>query len=254
MKSIFLCLFALFTICSCNGQGKLTNPLIGIGLLQANTTFPIPLYKNENDSFPLEIVRFKIDNNGITKVITNLKLKPYVISEGDSYEAGKKNVSMGLVRFSPELKFRVIDSTKISFKVITNENTGESYFIKIDSKSAYYKNERQYYDTGCIGCPNSIYNPQWYLFETWERYLKRVEFIVKKNLKIYDKPNGAIIFEGNNNKFLLFNVIEVNGDWIKLKQGFGREFNFEKSVNYDGWTQWRDGNRILIEITEHTYE
>lgn len=250
-KLILLCLFVFFTGF---GQEEISNTPIGIGLLQTNTEFPIPLYKNDNDTVATHILKFKVEKSGITKFITNLKLEPYTIYEGDSYKSGEKNRSMGLVRFPPALKFRVVDSTKTSFKVVTNENLNESFYIKRDSKNAYYTTERQFFDNNCIGCPDSNYNPNWNIFETWERYLKRSEFIIKKNLTIYDKPNGILIFESKDNQFLPFNVTEVDGDWIKLKKGFGREFNFDKSKNYDGWTRWKEGDKTLIEITEHTYE
>ena len=63
-----------------------------------------------------------------------------------------------------------------------------------------------------------------------------------------------MIFEDKQNTFLPFNITEVNGDWIKLKKGMGRESNFDATKNFDGWTIWKEGNKILIDITEHTYE
>src|SRR5690606_30247518 len=154
-----------------------------IGFLQVNTEYPIPLYKNLNDNIPFDTIKFTIDNKGITKFITKLDLKPFAIYEGDSYQAGEKNISMGLIRFPPELKLRVIDSTKTTFTVITNEKSSTAFIIKRDAQSVYYKTEREYYDNNCIGCPNSVYNSKWYIFETWERYLKRVESTSKNNLK-----------------------------------------------------------------------
>ena len=254
MKSKILILLSYFVLFACNGQEEISNAPIGIGLLETNTEFPISLYKNENDNVPAEILKFKTTKSGVTKFITNLKLKPYEIYEGDSHKSGEKNRSMGLVRFPPILKFRVVDSTKTSFKVVTNENLNESFYIKRDAKSAYYTTEQQHFDNNCIGCPDSNYNPNWNIFETWERYLKRAEYISKRNLKIYDQPNGKVIFEDKQNTFLPFNITEVNGDWIKLKKGMGRESNFDAYKNFDGWTQWKDGNKILIDITEHTYE
>ena len=254
MKSTFLYLLLCLSFYSCNGQEKSENTPIGIGILQTNTTYPISLYVNESDKIPVEVLKFKTRKDGTTEFITSLSLRPYVISEGDSYEAGKTHINRGLIRFPPEIKFRVIDSTNNSFKVITNEILNETYYIKLDSLSTYYKTESELYENSCSNCPNSNYNPKWNIFETWERYLIRAEFVTKNELKIYEIPNGKIIFENDNNKFLPFNITEVEGDWIKLRKGFGREFNFENSKNYDGWTQWKDGNKILIDIVEHTYE
>lgn len=254
MKLKIILLLSYFVLFSCNGQEEISNAPIGIGLLQTNTEFPISLYKNENDAVPADILKFKTSTSGVTKFITDLKLKPYAIYEGDSHKSGEKNRNMGLVRFPPVLKFRVVDSTKTSFKVVTNEHLNESYYIKRDPKSAYYTSEQQLFDNNCSNCPDSNYNPNWNIFETWERYLKRAEFISKQNLKIYDKPNGKVIFEDKQNTFLPFNISEIKGDWIKLQKGMGRESNFAESHNYDGWTQWKEGNKIVISITEHTYE
>ena len=250
---IYLFIFC-FTIYNCTAQDKSNTTPVGIGLLETNTTHPIALYSNKNDSVPFDIIRFNKRKDGTTKFITKLELKPYQISEGDSYEEGEREINSGLVPIGAELKFRVIDSTQNHFKIITNEDSNQEFFIKVEPQKVYYKSLSQVYENNCSNCPGSKYNPNWNVFETWDRYLKRVEFITKRNLKIYDKPNGKIIFEDKHNKFLPFNVIELKGDWIKLKKGFGREFNFDDSKNYDGWTQWKNGNKISIKIVEQTYE
>lgn len=121
-----------FSLYTCNGQEIPNDISIGIGFLATNTSFPIPFYKNENDSTPFDILKFNVREDGTTEFETKLKLKPYMISEGDSFEEGERNVNHGLVHFAPELKFRVIDSTKTYFKVITNEKYNEEYYIKIE--------------------------------------------------------------------------------------------------------------------------
>lgn len=258
-KLNFLILFSLLFFICC-GQSKKANTNfqpnhgVGIGLLTANTNYSIPLYQNPKDEIPTDSISIKEDKTGVTKFITDLNFQPYALSDGDSYEEGERHISMGLIRFSPELKFRVIDSTENAFKIVTNENTGEFFYLKKDKQSNFYNSEIELSDNNCENCPNSSYNPKWYIFETWENYLKRAEFITKKDLKIYDKPNGKIIFEDKENDFLPFNIIELKGDWANLKKARGREFSFDKSKNYNGWTQWKKGNEILIDITEHTYE
>lgn len=254
MKAKILLIFLCFALFSCNGQTEISNAPIGIGLLETNTAFPIPFFKNENDNVPVDILVFKRNKNGTIKFITNLNLKPYTIYEGDSHQAGQDNVSRGLVSFPSVLKFRVIDSTQTGFKIVTNENQNETYYIRRNPKGAYYTTERQRFDNNCTNCKGSNYNANWNIFETWERYLTRAEYVNKNNLKIYDKPNGTIIFENKDNTFLPFNVAKVDGDWVQLKKGFGREFNFSTSENYDGWTQWKYGDKILLNIVEHTYE
>ncbi len=254
MKSSIYFIVLFFTLYSFEGQDESYNISLGIGTLEVNTIYPIPLYNDVNDSIPAHIIKFRTRKNGTTKFITQLTLIPYSISEGYTYKRGELERSHGLVAIGPELKFRVMDTTETSFKVLTNEKSNEVYYIKMDPSAAYYKSVNEVYENSCANCPDSKYNPNWNVFETWERYLKRVEFITKDDLVIYDKPNGTVIFENSSNNFLPFNVTEVAGEWVKLKKGFGREFNFDESQNYDGWTQWKKGNNILIDITEQTYE
>lgn len=245
MKNSFILLILLLTFVRVKGQEKNSKDTIGIGILTVNTIYPIPLFINETDSLPYDTLSFQIDSIGVTKFKTKLDLKPYEISEGDSYRRGENNISWGLVRFPPILKFQVLDSTDSTFKIVTNEKNNVSFVIKRNTNSIYYETYNHF-------IPDK--KTSWYIFETWERYLKRVEFIDKKDLIIYDQPNGAIIFENKEENFLPFKVIDINGDWIKLKKDKYREFNFDKTQNYDGWTQWKKGNKILIRISEFTYD
>lgn len=243
-----LCLY------NCKGQENAPTKTIGIGLLTANTQYPVFLYKAETDTEPFDVLKFEVEKSGVTKFISGINLKPYTLRKGDSNKEGEAHIRKGLIHFPPMLRFRVVDTTALFFKVITNEETLETFIIKRDDKNAYYTTEQQRSDNSCSNCPNSKYNPRWYIFETWERYLKRAEFITKENITIYDAPAGKIIFENKDNTFLPFGVIEVKGEWIKLKKGFGREFNFDSTKNYSGWTKWREGENKVIDIIEHTYE
>lgn len=254
LKFQMMVLSLLICLNSCNGQKNAIPKIIGLGLLTANTQYPILLYKNTTDKAPYAVLKFETTKSGVTKFITTINLKPYVITGGDSFEEGKKNQNMGLIRFPPELKFQVIEASTASFKIVTNEETAETFVIKRDDKNAYYTTENQLFDNSCSNCPNSKYNPRWYIFETWERYLKRAEFITKENIMIYDAPDGKVIFKNKDNTFLPFQVTEVKGEWIKLKKGFGRESNFDNTKNYNGWTKWREGPNKIIDIIEHTYE
>ncbi len=214
--------------------------LIGTGLLEMSTAYSIPLYRDAADSIPFDTLRFEIDKSGKTNFISQSNIAPYLLSEGNSYDDGNRNIRSGLVSVPPELKFRVINSSNKIFEVVLNEKTMEVCFINIKS----------YYDLNHIDENDAAV----YKYESWPDYLKRVEFITKKNLVIYDKPDGNIIYENKDDKFLPFNVADVSGDWILLKKAFGREFNFDDVINYDGWTQWRSGDSLLIKITEKTYE
>lgn len=239
---------------SCNGQKHGRPQAIGIGLLTVNTQYPIPLYKNEADDLPFDTLKFENSKSGKTLFVSGVELQPYMMSEGDSDEEGGEHLKMGLIRFGPELKFAVVDTGENFFRVIGNQASMEEFVIKKVPGAVYYSEERMLSDNSCSNCPGSKYNPRWYVFETWERYLKRVEFITKDSLVIHDLPDGKVLFENKDQTFLPFAVTEVQGEWVKVKKGFGRESNFDAGKNYDGWIKWREGAEMLIGITERTYE
>ncbi|MFD2287107.1 hypothetical protein GJU39_10690 [Pedobacter petrophilus] len=254
MKFIYL-LFAMLALISCKKSIKKTEQTsekqVGIGLLNVNTTSIIYLYKNEKDAKPIDSISFKIKNNGSTKFITDIDLEPYKIFEGNTADEGKTNINMGLVHFGPSLKFRVIDSTKNAFKIMTNEKTYAFYYLRIEDKNAYYTTEQQLQDNNCIGCPNSKYNPNWFVFETWERYLKRVAFARKKTLQVYDQPNGKIIFTDTANNYIPFSISQLKGDWVKIEKPYGTA---DETFKFNGWTRWKKKSEIIIEITEQLYD
>jgi hypothetical protein len=244
----------LISLSSCARQKPRKPQALGIGLLTVNTGYSIPLYKHETDDLPFDTLRFETSKSGKTSFIAKIKLQPYLMSEGDSDKEGEEHVKMGLVRFGPELKFSVVDTGESYFRVVYNHTSREELVIKKEPGAVYYSEERMVSDNNCSNCPGSKYNPRWYVFETWERYLKRVEFITKDSLTIYDHPGGKLIFEQKDQTFLPFTVSQVRGDWIKVIKGFGRESNFDGLSNYNGWIKWREGSNLLIDITERTYE
>jgi len=248
LAAFFSCLY------SCAEQKQGRPQAIGLGLLTVNTVYPIPLYKSEKDDLPFDTLRFDSSQSGKTLFLSRVELQPYLMSGGDSDKEGEEHVRMGLVRFGPELKFSVVDTGSSYFRVIYNQTSREELVIKKGPEAVYYSQESMLSDNSCSNCPGSNYNPRWYVFETWDRYLKRVEFISKDRLTIYDYPGGKEIFRQKDQTFLPFSVTEVKGDWIKVKKGFGRESNFDPQNNYDGWIRWRKGSNLLIDITERTYE
>ncbi|MBO0593246.1 hypothetical protein I2486_17720 [Cellulophaga sp. E16_2] len=234
-------------------ENKASEITIGIGILHVNTTYPIYLYKDINDTLPFADIVFKKHKSGTTTISTALDLKPNSISEGGTHKADRELIKSGLAPTSKKLNFIVTEASEYYFKVVTNKETNEAFFIKREKQHVYYKTKGALFQNSCSNCADSNYNPRWFIFETWERYLKRVHYIEKPNLILYDKPNGDIIFKNNDHSFLPFNVVEVKGDWIKLKKATGRENMFDASENYDGWTQWKNGNEILITIIESMF-
>ena len=92
------------------------------------------------------------------------------------------------------------------------------------------------------------------MYETWENYFKRLEYITVDHLKIYNKPDGDLIFEQKNDAFLPFLVSELKGDWIRLKKHRLYESKYDKTITYEGWVRWKTAMNILVNITEQTYE
>lgn len=253
-KNLFILMCFLSFLYSCTSQKQGRPQANGLGLLTVNTQYPIPLYKSEADDLPFDTLKFERSKTGKILFVSGVELRAYLMSEGDSYKEGEDHVRMGLVHFGPELKFSVVDTGESFFRVISNQMSMEEFVIKKVPEAVYYSEERMLSDNSCSNCPGSKYNPKWYVFETWERYLKRVEYITKDSLVIYDAPGGKVLFEHKDQTFLPFGVTEVKGEWIKVKKGFGRESNFDTGKDYDGWIKWREGENLLIDITERTYE
>ena len=235
---------------SCNGESKTYQTTASLGLLSVNTQYPIPLYKNESDQIPFDTLIFRTNKSGSISFISKIKLSPYRMGAGDPDEEGENNVRRGLVRNLPDLKFCVTETDGSYFRVITNQKTMETFVIKKDVNSKYYTEQKTLDDDGS----GSKYNPNWYVYETWERYFKRAEYIIKTNLIIYDIPNGKAIFENKSGAFLGFVVTEVNGEWIRIKVRDGQIGDSTNTHKLEGWTQWRQGNKMLVDVIERTYE
>jgi hypothetical protein len=243
-RYLLLLLTLLSCLNSCRWRRQSPSKVLGSGLLTVNTQYPIPLYKSEKDQSPFDVLTFETRPSGEIAVISKIDLKPYLLTSGDTEDDAKKNIRQGLVRFTAELKFCVIDSGETFFRVITNQQTLESFIIKRDPRSAYYTTVKVLRED----------NPRWYIYETWDRYLRRVEYITKVQLTIYDVPNGRIIFENRKEAFMPFSVLEVKGEWIRLGKGLTPEGTTDTGNRHTGWTRWRKGTVKLIDITEKTYE
>jgi len=238
--------FMLLTFLNCSAQIK----EIGVGILEANTNFDISLFKNPTDKTPEAILYIKQMKNGQVSYESPIELDPCVMSEGESEKEAEELLNSGLVTTGPILKFIVTEETATYFKVIVHEEKRTKYYIK-KSAEAIYHTTRAGFEASFKVEP---FNGKWFVYETWENYLKRAEYIELNTLEIYDKPNGEIIFCSKSYDFLPFKVALVEGEWMKLIKDNLREFNFEKGINYEGWYQWKKGNEWQIEIVEYTIE
>jgi len=263
---LFISALLLFTFIQCD-QKKQDTPKakeiniekeMGTGLLSLTLNKPIKFYKNPKDSSAFDQLNFSIDSLPQTKgkllFSSTSKLNPYRMLSGDSDKEGQEHINRGLIRFQPELIFRVLEKTKDFFKIIVNEDTFETAYMKINAQHAIYTKLSQVFDNNCSNCTGSSYNTDYYLYETWENYFKRLEYITVDDLKIYDNPNGKLIFEQKNNDFLPFLISQVKGDWIQLKKHRLYKSKYDKSMQYEGWVRWKSDMDILVNIVEQTYE
>lgn len=209
----------------------------GIGLPEVNTVYPIPVYRHENDT-----IRFEMAETGETRFITGLILNPYVISRGDTDEEAREHESEGLVRFSPELKFIVVEEGLHYFRVITDGESGRWHIIKKDAEKVYYQTEKEFRNRRW----NSALNPRWNIYKTWERYLPRIPFVASEDMVIYDAPFGKAIYEDKIGKNIMARVFEVRGDWVRVQARHNPRVP-------TGWAEWRKDDRIVMDIVEHVY-
>lgn len=217
----------------------------GIGLLVCNTEFPIVFYKKKSDKIPWDTLKFEPRENGTTKFVSKLNLKPYSISEGDSKEEAKKHEEEIGFSFSPKLTFRMLKNEKNFLLVRINEKTNEKRYLKKEKDAVYYKNSVEAEKNNCTNCEGSNFNPKRYIYNSWDEYLRKVEYVEKKDAVIYDEPDGEIIFENKTNDRLGFKVLEVNGEWIRVKKSERNSTNpFEK----EGWMKWIENGKKVIGI------
>ncbi len=233
LKYIFLTLVGLYTN-YLTAQDSERIQELGIGFLTVYTTAPVPLYAHFNDSIPAGILEFIPLKTGNIDFKCNIPLNPTIMYGGNTNKEAEENINSGLVRIFPILRFTVTKESPYYFKVITNEKNFSQHYIKKSSK----KNSIKYQ----------------YLYEDWEKYLQRAEYIELDTIEIYNKPNGKVIFKSNSTDFLPFEVEKVMGDWIKLKKNKLFYHKYKKGVNYEGWYQWKKENVLRINITEETYE
>ncbi|MBS1557528.1 MAG: hypothetical protein JST69_02275 [Bacteroidetes bacterium] len=204
---------------------------VGLGTLSALFLQPVPLYYTANDKLPFDTLSFEKTPNGVMLYKTTLlkSFTPYRLSVGDSDKEASAHIKMGLVRSPAALVFRVVAETDLFYQVVLNEKTFETVALK--------KNQE-----------NLIY-------ETWEHLLLRAEYVnFNTQYEVYDKPEGKIIFKKTGREFFPYKVEEIKNEWMKVKKGPGREFNFAGYENAEGWVKWKNEKEIVIRITEYTIE
>jgi hypothetical protein len=211
---------------------------VGIGLLEVNTDHNLLLFEHFMDQDPAVQIQCKPLKNGQVSFKSDLELEPYALYEGDE-EGG-----------DPKLQFVVTQESPQFYRVIVNATTAAQYYIKKDEKAAYYPTQQALTDSRSERKP---FIAQWYVFETWCRYFKRV-YVELDPSDIYDKPNGKPIVTSKAQGLLPFTVEKMQGEWIRLKKLPLPAANFLPNQNYDGWYQWKKNDRLRIQIIANTIE
>lgn len=232
----------LFVLLSCTRQTQFNymnqdsklhrSPVtVGLGTLSASFAQPIPLYSTANDKLPFDTLSFEKKPNGVLLYKTTLlkSFSPYRLSGGESDKEASAHIQMGLVRSPATLVFRVVAETDLFYQVVMNEKTFETVALKKNTENLIY--------------------------ESWEHLLLRAEY-VNFNIpyEVYDRPEEKIIFKKTGREFFPYKAEEIKNEWMRVKKGPGREFNFEGYENAEGWVKWKNEKEILIRITEYTIE
>lgn len=250
MKNVKILLFAIAILLSFS-VSKAQNKTIGIGRLQVSLNYDIPLY-NKETGVSIDTIKFSIIESGEDegKFITTTKfsLKPIEYYAGDSKKEAESHVNDGLIYFAPCLSFRVLRDSNNEYEVVLNEESFETAIIKNDTIHKLYTVGEPYWN---MSHSNSRYsknpNETWFLYETWDIYLKRMMFISTEGNKLYDNINGTEI----DSRIIDWTVIKVTGDWAMLRE---REdsLNRGKRKQY-AWVRWTDGEKFLINLYPEVY-
>lgn len=231
---------------------------LGTGILQFSFTDKIPLYANAGDKTPFDtlVIRQKKDGSYafLTKVLKN-HFAPYRLSVGDTYEAGRQHIRMGLVHFPAELQFRVVEATPTHFRVVIDEKEKLTCFIHIQPGHALCSTlvQKELHNSMPYNGKKATYNPNWYLYETWENFLQRAYLVtVKPEIPLFGSPGGNRIPwpKREDNCQDCFKVGAVRGEWAQL---IDREDYSRKKKPY-GWVKWQNGKTMTISYMEFGYE
>lgn len=264
MKFCLSMLSTLFSLYACCQQpGSALSPLtrydsLGTGILQVNFTEKIPLYAHAGDKLPFDTLEIRQKKDGsyafLTKVLKN-RFAPYHLFEGDTYEAGRRHINMGLVHFSAELQFRVVETTQTYFRVVINEKEKLTCFIRIQPGDAVYETlaQKDLHNSMPVNGKKTTYNPHWYLYETWGNLLQRAAIVhVKPDMPLFESPGGKRIpFPKREDSCDdCFIVGAVRGDRAQL---IDREDDSRKKKSY-GWVKFHNGQTLTVTYVEFLYE
>ncbi|WP_316632633.1 hypothetical protein [uncultured Flavobacterium sp.] len=251
LNVIIYLLILNFASCQNNTRfNKAEKDFTEIGVLDISPDKSLKIFKNPEDSREATKITFdKVyfgKNSGSIEINSSSdnNLKPFTIHSSTSDSESKHLTNTGLGPVGAALMFRVIAETPTYFKVLMDDNTQEIGYIKKDERKTF-NSKNAYFSS--IDQRNNIHPSNYFVFETWLDYMKRVEYINATNFEIFDKINGKIIKKGSKSESVRISVINRKGDWIQVNYN-------ELLKNKTGWLQWRKNSKLTIEITENLME
>lgn len=248
---LFITLFVLCSFHHTNAQRKV-KATIGIGLLEVSLNHDIPLYRDAKATEAFDTLRFLVTESGVFQINTGhgLKLRPISHYQGDTKDEGYSRWAHGLTYLAPRLVFTVVDLTEDGYQIVLNEKTRTSAIIKNDSYHKLYTVGESYWNTSHHSGPM---DEAWFLFETWETYLKRLMYVELVNegipAEIYDTIGGVSLdVEFHRNEAI---VTELNGYWARIEEKRSDENHRRKPQK--GWIRWTDGKKVRVRTIESVY-
>jgi hypothetical protein len=211
------------------------NP-IGIGILEINSHEPLNIFLSKNLDEVFDTITFDQiylgKNSGsieINSSVLKRKFNPYAIAASSGTAESETRINSGLASYGTTLKFTVIESNSKYFKVILNETTKETGYIKTGENS---KNQ--------------------YNYKSWKSYLQNAPMIAPHHeTDVYDNPEGSKT--NTADKHCFFKVTDVQNEWAEIKPVDYIVGN-EKCKGKQGWIKWRENDRVTIIIIIQTLD
>lgn len=221
-------------------------PTVGIGILQVSLNRDIPIYRDTDSAEAFDTLRFPVVKSGEDKgkfLIASGRELGIDYFPGHSDKEAEQHVKMGLVGLGPHLSFPVVEERDGMYRVILNDRWDTAVIRREDDRELYLRAAHWEWDHG-----NGTGQPSWFLYETWETHLKRMEYVSADPAygELRDAPGGERIKRTGS---VQGRVAEMDGQWIRIEE------NPDDREDRPGlWVRWTDGVELFITPVAATYE
>jgi hypothetical protein len=168
------------------------------------------LTKQGNFSFDNNIIIYNNDYTTYAKICRNKK--------GEITVLGVKNISIRA--FFPDYEIIIFDAVKKENNVYKVYINGLWKLIKIQDGFQFYN---------------------------WNDFIMHSYIELKKQTPLKKEPKNDSKTISNFDKYS-YEVMEVKGEWVKLKCFYDCEGCPETGEKIIGWVKWRDKNKILVKL------